>query len=135
MCSFSSEVYWEKMAKIARHPFTDQGLINIALKALHVSWKTGKKLKFTEDMLGKCLESPLKAVILTEYAICRYYCNENQRNRYYVWHKPAIKRERTVDKKMERAQDGHAWFLRSNWENRNAFTGVDWLRDISENVT
>ena len=123
------------MARIARHPFTDQGLINLALKALGVSWDKQKPVQFSDVMQGECTKGAhVKAVILSEEVICRYSCSEQKRPQYYVWHKPAIKRDRTVEKKMQRAQDGHAWFLRSDWRARNRFSGVEWLRDISENL-
>ena len=127
-----TELYWETMAKIARHPFTDQGLVNYALRALHVQWKADHRLRFNEDMEGQCTTTPLRAVIVSEEVICRYTCDEKKRSQYLVWHKPAIKRQRTVEKKMERARDGRAWFLRSDWKMRKRFTGVEWLRDIAE---
>jgi len=128
---FHAELYWEKMSQVSRYPFTDQGLVNIALKSLGVSWDKTHPVRFSDDMQGEC-SNHLKAVILTEEVICRYTCNEIKRDQYYVWHKPAIKRERTVEKKMERAQDGHAWFLRRDWFSRNSeHTGKEWLKQIS----
>ena len=124
------------MARIARHPFTDQGLINLALKALGVSWDKQKPIPFSSVMQGECTkgDAHVRAVILSEEVICRYSCEEQRRSQYYVWHKPAIKRDRTVEKKMERAQDGRVWFLRSDWRARDRFSGVEWLKEISENV-
>ena len=124
------------MARISKHPFTDQGLINLALKALSVRWDKQKPVPFSDVMQGECTKghARARAVILSEEVICRYSCEEPRRPQYYVWHKPAIKRDRTVAKKMERAQDGRVWFLRSDWRAGNRFSGVEWLREISENV-
>ena len=128
---FPTELYWEKMSQVSRYPFTDQGLVNIALRSLGVRWDRAHPVRFTDDMQGQC-DNHLKAVILTEEVICRYTCTEGKRSQYYVWHKPAIKRERTVEKKMERAQDGHAWFLRTDWFSRSIdLTGREWLKHIS----
>ena len=120
------------MAKIAKHPFTDQGLVNLALKSQGVVWT--KPAKYSDDMKGGCQKSALKAVILSEAVICRYTCDEKWRDHYYVWHKPAINRQRTIEKKMERAHDGHAWFLRTDWTKSRSSLGIEWLRDISENT-
>ena len=67
------------------------------------------------DMQGTCESSKLQAVILSEEKICRYRCDSSKRSQYYVWHKPAIKRNRTVEKKKARAREGGAWFLKDDW--------------------
>ncbi len=120
------------MSQISKHPFTDQGLVNLALKAQHIQWY--KKVRFSEDQRGQC-DTGLRATILSEEVICRFTCVEKKRNQYYVWHKPAINRQRTVANKMERAQSGHAWFLSKDWRARKEHTGIEWLRLISENTS
>lgn len=135
---FSSftEIWWEQMSKISRIPFTDQGLVNIALKALRVHWDLSIVIRVNMDMHGVCNQSQVQAVILSEDKICRYRCDSRKRDQYFVWHKPAIKRNRTVEKKKARAQEGAAWFLTDNWTNelRSSLTGFDWIQKISSQL-
>ena len=122
------------MSRVSRLPFTDQGLVNIALKSLHVDWDRNSPLHVDTDMHGSCKHSRLRAVILSEEKICRYHCNGGKRGQYYVWHKPAIKRNRTVENKKARARDGGAWLLREDWaqlSKMTSLTGVTWLLSIS----
>lgn len=125
------------MSRVARLPFTDQGLVNIALKSLHVHWDQISPLYVDRDMHGSCKNTQLEAVILSEEKICRYHCDSRKRSQYYVWHKPAIKRNRTVQNKRERAREGGAWLLRDNWtqlSKMTSLTGVTWLLSISHNT-
>lgn len=134
---FSSvEIWWEQMSKISRIPFTDQGLVNIALKALKVRWDLSSVIRVNMDMHGVCNQSQVQAVILSEEMICRYRCDSRKRDQYFVWHKPAIKRNRTVEKKKARAEEGAAWFLKGNWtsELRSSLTGFDWIQMISSQL-
>ena len=124
------------MSQVARLPFTDQGLVNTALKALNVRWDLVSPLYIDRDMRGTCPHTKLKAIVLSEEKICRYSCDSHKRDKYYVWHKPAIKRNRTVENKKQRARDGGAWFLKEDWiqvSKMNSLTGVTWLLAISHN--
>lgn len=125
------------MSKVARVPFTDQGLVNIALKSLQVHWDQVSPLHVDRDMHGSCKNTQLEAVILSEEKICRYHCDARKSSQYYVWHKPAIKRNRTVENKKKRARDGGAWLLREDWTQRSkmaTLTGVTWLFSIAEST-
>ena len=131
-----AEIWWEKMSKVAHLPFTDQGLVNAALKSLHVQWDRVSPLNVDRDMHGSCKNTQLEAVILSEEKICRYHCESHKREQYYVWHKPAIKRKRTVENKKQRARDGGAWILRDDWaqvSKMTSLTGVTWLLSIAHN--
>lgn len=135
--SLNAESWWEQMSKVAHLPFTDQGLVNLALKSLRVHWDQLSPLKVDRDMRGSCSDAQLKALILSEEKICRYSCDSHKRNQYYVWHKPAIKRKRTPENKKQRARDGGAWFLRDDWmevSKMSSLTGVTWLLAISHNT-
>ena len=125
------------MSQMAHLPFTDQGLVNLALKSLHVHWDKQSPLQQDRDMRGSCPDTKLQAVVLSEEKICRYSCDNRKRAKYYVWHKPAIKRKRTVENKKKRAREGGAWFLRDNWaevSKMSSLTGVTWLLAISHNT-
>ena len=137
--SICTEMWWEKMSQIAHLPFTDQGLVNYALKALKVEWDKKSPLLVDRDMHGFCpgTTKPLRAVVLSEEKICRYSCDGHKRQQYYAWHKPAIKKNRTVENKRKRAQEGGAWLLRDDWmhvSKMNSLTGVTWLLAISQNT-
>lgn len=130
--NFLLEVYWQKISATAGHgSFTDQGLVNHGLHVLRVRWP--KNVRFSEDQIGHCATG-LKAVILSEKLICRFTCDERLRSQYYVWHKRAVDKHRIVANKMDRAQSGHAWFLRADWRAKTGYSGVEWLRAISENT-
>ena len=125
------------MSQVAHLPFTDQGLVNLALKSLHVHWDQPSPLQLNRDMRGSCPNTGLQAVVLSEEKICRYSCDSRKRGQYYVWHKPAIKRNRTVENKKKRAREGGAWFLRDDWaevSKMNSLTGVTWLLAVSHNT-
>lgn len=125
------------MSRVAKLPFTDQGLVNAALKALHVHWDQVSPLHVDRDMRGSCPSTQLEAVVLSEEKICRYSCDSHKREQYYVWHKPAIKRNRTLENKKKKARDGGAWFLREDWaqvSKMTSLTGVTWLLSISHNT-
>ena len=121
------------MSKVSHLPFTDQGLVNIALKALKVKWQLSSVMRKNMDMQGICESSKLQAVILSEEKICRYRCDISKRSQYYVWHKPAIKRNRTVEKKKARAREGGAWFLKDDWSQqlKTPYTGFDAISVLS----
>ena len=123
------------MSQVAHLPFTDQGLVNMALKSLKVNWDKMSPLNVDRDMHGICPGAPqLRAVLLSEEKMCRYSCEGQKRGQYYVWHKPAINKNRTVENKRKRAQEGDAWLLREDWvqvSKMNSLTGVTWLLAIA----
>ena len=124
------------MSQVARLPFTDQGLVNIALKSLHIHWDQPSPLHMDRDMRGTCPGIHLQALVLSEEKMCRYSCESHKRSQYYVWHKPAIKRKRTVENKKKRAREGGAWFLKEDWaevSKMSSLTGITWLLAISQN--
>ena len=132
-----TESWWEKMSQVAHLPFTDQGLVNLALKSLHVQWDQPSPLHLNRDMRGSCQDTKLRAVVLSEEKICRYSCDSRKKGEYYVWHKPAIRRNRTVENKKKRAREGGAWLLREDWaevSKMSTLTGVSWLLAISHNT-
>ena len=130
-----AEVWWEKMSKVARVPFTDQGLVNAALQSLYIHWdkQSSHHINKIMDIHGSS-KTGMQAVILSEEKMCRYQCDIEKRNQYYVWHKPAIGTDRTVEKKKLRASEGGVWFLRDDWfmfSQSSSFTDVGWLMLIS----
>lgn len=117
----------------------DQGNVNLALDELNIKWMNLRPSQnidtFEQEIYGVC-NHQLIVVLLPFNIICRHTCTPTRRDEYYVWHALAIKENRTVEKKMEQARVGSAWFLQDDWNKlsrqRQDLTGVEWLEYITD---
>ena len=111
------------MANISKYPFTEAGLVNLALDSLEVEWY--QQAPYDDDLQGRCNKSGVKAVVLSEALMCHYTCDKKNKDQYYIWHR---------QQQQGRDENVTLWFVREDWSIKTERTGVEWLKGISENT-
>lgn len=134
-----TELLWESFRG---ESYDDQVLLNHALDACKIDWKSSGKSIAKQPITGQChrQNTSLRVTVLPHSMICRYNCvPARERRGPYVWHELSKK---ISSLKKKTAKEGHVWFLKENWSQLNSFSGrskqtsgilrgTDWLTSLS----
>lgn len=129
------EKYWKRVNEVndaGVNGYDDQIRVNTGINKMNLQFnKTGLYEK--KNWVGRSSDG-FTVTILPFNVICRWKCDQSERESYYVWHlRHNLKAKGLAMQEIETLKSDLVWYLSDDWkqvaENSTAM-GLDWLREM-----